>query len=259
MKKVILLLILPLLCIARIQVTTYMPLEQFFLEKIASTNVVTKNITYFYSPKKKNLSKADLIALARTKAYFHFGLDIEKEYAKILKDINPRLKVYDLSKGVRKVDNNPYFWTDPLLLRKTIHNIYDALVELTYFNKEFYKQNRDNLLARLDKTFLKLKDKLYQSTIYNVYVYNDYWYYFAKRFSINLYKKEKKLIKVDEIKPIQDFVDTKNIKMVLIRNEENLGYALSVNSHTKLPIKKHNIFDNLYFLNMERLSLKFTK
>ncbi|MGM0518427.1 MAG: metal ABC transporter solute-binding protein, Zn/Mn family [Campylobacterota bacterium] len=259
MKKVILLLIFPLFCIARIQVTTYMPLEQFFLEKIAGQNVIVKNITYIYSSQVKDLSKADINSLARTRAYFHFGLDIEKKYAKTLKEINPKLKVFDLSKGIEKIDNNPYFWTDPLLLRKVIHNIYDALLKLTYFNKDFYKQNRDNLLARIDKLFLKLRDNLYETNIYNIYVFSDYWHYFARRFSINLYKKSKEVVKVDRIEPIKNFVDIKNIKMILIKDEQNLGYALSLNSHTKLPIKKHNIFDKLYFLNMEKLSLKFIK
>ncbi len=259
MKKVILLLILPLLCTARIQVTTYMPLEQFFLEKIASTYIITKNITKVYTSEFKELVQGDLVRLSRTKAYFHFGLEVEKKYAQVLTNMNPNLKVYDLSKGVEKIDGNPYFWTDPLRLRKVVNNIYEALLELSYYNKDMYMQNRDKLLKEIDDIFLKVRDKLYSSEIYNIFVFDKYWHYFARRYSLNLYNRNKTVLEAKDIEKTREFVDLNQIKTILIKDDKTLAYALALKKHTELPIKKHNIFDRLYFFNLEKLSIKLSK
>ncbi|MGA1940960.1 metal ABC transporter solute-binding protein, Zn/Mn family [Arcobacter sp. YIC-310] len=263
MKKTLFLLILPLLAFSKFQITVYMPIEEFFIKKIAQNYVRAKKVALYYTDKPIDFKYSDLSRLAQTRAYFHFGLDIEKSYISKFKEINPQIKVFDLSKGIKKLELkngkiNPYIWTDPLLLRVVASNIYNALIQLDSINKEHYKRNYELLLTKLDKLFLDIRANLYKSDIYNIYVFDDYWDYFANRFSLNLYKREKKIIKADTLKDLESFTKTNEIKAILIQGKKTDTYVKSLASKVELPLKKHDIFEELFFFNLESLSKKLS-
>lgn len=264
MKKTLFLLILPLLAFSKFQITVYMPIEEFFIKKIAQNYVRAKKITLYYTDQEIDLKYSDLSRLANTRAYFHFGLDIEKSYIKKLKEINPQLKIYDLSVGINKLKLkdgtvNPYIWTDPLILRDVATNIYEYLIELDSINQEHYKRNYELLLAKLDKLFLDIRNNLYESEIYNIYVFDDYWDYFANRFTLNLYKREKKIIKANELEDIKKFANLNEIKAILIKDKNDINYAKSLADEMNIIIKEHDIFEELFFFNLETLSKKLSK
>lgn len=263
MKKTLFLLILPLLAFSKFQITVYMPIEEFFIKKIAQNYVRAKKITLYYTDKPVDLKYSDLSRLAQTRAYFHFGLDIEKTYISKLQEINPQIKIYDLSKGIKKLKTktgkiNPYIWTDPLLLRDVATNILNYLVELDSINEDHYRRNYEMLLAKLDKLFLDIRDNLYASEIYNIYVFDDYWDYFANRFSLNLYKRKKEIVKAHNIEKIENYTSSREIKAILIQNKDSKPYAKSLAGKMNIIIKEHDIFEELFFFNLENLSKKLS-
>ncbi|QKJ22378.1 metal ABC transporter solute-binding protein, Zn/Mn family [Poseidonibacter lekithochrous] len=263
MFKILFLLILPLLVFSKYQITTYMPLEGYLIKKIAQNYVRSKVIVPTYSNKKLDLSHSEISRLANTKAYFHFGLDIEKEYISLLSKANPQLKVFDLSNGIDKISYNGkinhYVWMDPILLRKVAKNIFDAIVSLDKSNKGFYLNSYNALLDELDKIYLNTKVKLDKSEIYNIFIFDEYWTYYAKRFGINLYRKDKQIIKADEVTPLLKFVDKNEIKAVLVANDNTFSYAKSISGNADIVIKSNDIFDDFLFNNFINLTKELEK
>ena len=135
--------------------------------------------------------------------YFTLGSKKEKNYAEIFEKRNSYIKVIDLTTDIKKDivngEENPYIWTDPLLVRELVTNIYEELSTLKSYRKDFFKENYEKFLLELDKLFLSLKKRLERNEFYNIYVYDPYWHYFAKRFRLNLYYKENKYTSLDEV------------------------------------------------------------
>ncbi len=247
MIKVVLLLLFPFFLYSKNLLLVSFPFESYFIKQISHDLIELTQISNEYSLIEKEFSKASLKRLSKSSIYFHFGLDIEKSYLKLLKEQNPKLTSVNMGFGIKKIKNNNkenvYVWTDPLLVRKVATNIYKALVKLDPLNKTTYEKNYKIFLLKLDNKFLSIKRKLYSHELYGIYVYNENWDYIAKRFRIDLYKKKKTYIKANEINKLAIYTKKNNIKKVLIDkyDKNDLVYTLSNNSNT--DIIRHDIFD----------------
>jgi zinc transport system substrate-binding protein len=257
--KIFFILFLPLFLFSKIQIVTYFPLETKIVKKIAQKEVVTREITARYLPTFRNIPKSEVSRLSNSKIYFHFGLDVEKEYEKILKEVNPNLIVVDMSKDVDKLGNNPYFWTDPFALRVVAKNIYEAMIQIDKQKTDFYKENYENFLEEVDDTFLKIKQKIYGSEVLEVYAFDDYWDYFANRFRIKIVKKEKKYLNITEIPSAVQFTKDRNIKKLLYYNGMDYNVALSLSSNLNVEILEDDIFGDIWQLNLINFSQNLFK
>ena len=215
MLKIFFILFLPLLLFSKIQILTYFPLETHIVKKIAQKEIVPREITNRYLSEFRKIPSSEISRLSNSKIYFHFGLDIEKEYESILIEKNPNLKIIDMSKDVNKINNNPYIWMDPFAMRVIAKNIYEALIELDNNKKDFYKENYERFLDEIDDTFLKIKQKMSGSEITTIYAFDDYWDYFANRFRLDIIKKEKKYLNITDVSDTLQFTQDRNIKKLL--------------------------------------------
>lgn len=259
MLKIFFILFLPLFLFSKIQIVTYFPLETKIVKKIAQKEVVTREITARYLPTFRNIPKSEVSRLSNSKIYFHFGLDVEKEYEKILKEVNPNLIVVDMSKDVDKLGNNPYFWTDPFALRVVAKNIYETMIQIDKQKTDFYKENYEKFLEEVDDTFLKIKQKIYGSEVLEVYAFDDYWDYFANRFRIKIVKKEKKYLNITEIPSAVQFTKDRNIKKLLYYNGMDYNVALSLSSNLNVEILEDDIFGDIWQLNLINFSQNLFK
>ena len=215
MLKIFFILFLPLLLFSKIQILTYFPLETHIVKKIGQKEIVPREITNRYLSEFRKIPSSEISRLSNSKIYFHFGLDIEKEYESILIEKNPNLKIIDMSKDVNKINNNPYIWMDPFAMRVIAKNIYEALIELDNNKKDFYKENYERFLDEIDDTFLKIKQKMSGSEITTIYAFDDYWDYFANRFRLDIIKKENKLSGFSKISPFLLALDKSSSKIDL--------------------------------------------
>jgi len=158
-KLILFILIFPLFLSAKIQVTTYFPLETQFIKKIAKQEVEVAQISHRFSKSYSELPPSGLKKLSSSKIFFHFGLDIEKKYAEIFLKQNPSLIVVDISSNISKMNKNPYVWTDPFNMRIVAKNIYDSFVKIDKYKESYYKQNYEKFPDEIDDTFLKIKQK----------------------------------------------------------------------------------------------------
>ena len=150
MKKIYFLLLFPLFLFSNIEVVTYFPLESNILRKITYNEVSIKEINQKYSNQQKTLTNKELSRFSNAQLYLHFGLDEEKRCFNLLKSKNAKIIEVDLSTNVEKIDNNPYIWTDPLLMRDIAKNIYEVVVKYDEDRKDLYKKNYEAFLDEID-------------------------------------------------------------------------------------------------------------
>lgn len=259
MIKILFLLLFPLFLFSKYQVVTYFPLESNIVKKIAQNEIRTREITNRFIPIYKELPYSEASRLSNARIYFHFGLEVEKAYGKLLKERNPEIIEIDLSLGVQKLDNNPYFWTDPFALRDVSKKIYETLVKYDKYEAEYYKKNYEKFLEEIDETFLKMKRKLASSDVYAIYVYDDYWEYFANRFRIKTFKRPKEHINITEIEKLIDFKNKENITKILFFEEKDHNVVLSLSSNLNIKAVEDDIFKDNWQINLLELANNLTK
>lgn len=259
MLKIIFMLLLPLLLFSKIQVVTYFPLESNLINKIALQEIKTRELRTRYLDTFAEIPQSELIKLSNSSIYFHFGLEIEKKYAELLLKQNPNLIVVDLSTNVEKINNNPYIWMDPFNMRIVAKNIYNAFVKIDKYKEPYYKQNYEKFLDEIDDTFLKIKQKFHAVDIQNIYVFDNYWDYYAKRFRISTYAREKRYLNIKEIAQINEFIKDKNIKKLLFSQNSNYDYIRTLNSNMNVEAVEDNIFGDIWQLNLLNLTQNLTK
>lgn len=257
----LLLLLLPVLLFSKFQITTTLPFEAHIIKKIGQNHIRIKTISNNFSNKILDLTPTEISSLAKTKVYFNFSLEIEKQYEKLFLEANDKFNSVNMSKNIKKLKyngkNNPYIWLDPILLREVARNIYETLVEIDSFNKKDYQVNYEKFLQELDESFLKTKEKLSNSEIYNIFVFDESFDYFAKRFKINVYKKEKRILSASEIKPLIEEVQRNEIKAVFTQDRQNISYAKSLSGNSHILIKTYNLYEELLFFNLSKISQEF--
>lgn len=254
MIKIFFLILSPLFLFAKMQILAYFPLETHIIKKIAQNEIVPREITNRYLSELRKLPSSEISRLSNSKIYFHFGLDIEKEYESILKEKNPDLIIIDMSKGVDKLDNNPYIWMDPFAMRIVAKNIYEAFISIDKNKKDFYEENYEKFLDEIDDTFLKIKQKMNGSEVTSLYAFDDYWDYFANRFRLYVIKKEKKYLNISDISNTLEFTQNQNIKKLLFYRGMDYNIALSLSSNLNVEIIEDDIFEDKWQFNLLNLS-----
>lgn len=259
MIKILFLLLFPLFLFSKYEVITYFPLESNIIKKIAQNEIRTREITNRFMPIYRELPSSEVSRLSNATIYFHFGLDVEKAYGKILRERNPELIEVDLSEGIDKLPNNPYFWTDPFTLREVAKKILDTLVKQDKYGVEFYKKNYENFLEEIDDTFLKIKRKLEISDVYAIFVYDDYWEYFANRFRIKTFKRDKVNVNILEMKKLVEFKEKENITKILYFGEKDYNVVHSLSNNLNIKAIEDNIFNENWQINLLELANNLNK
>ncbi len=259
MKKIALFLLLPIILLAKFQVTTYFPLETYIAKYIGKKQIRVKQINNRYLAEKREISEFELSKLADVKTYIYLGLDPEKHYIEIFKKYNPYIRILDLSKNVKLMNDNPYYWMDPFNLRVVAKNIYEEFCSIDRYNCHFYKKNYDLFLGEIDKTFLIIKNKLLNSEVQNLYVMGNYWDYFAKRFRLRLHDRKKDHIKADELNNFLKETQEKNILKLIYLMGDSYELASAISNSVGIGLIEHDPFEEKIFFNLKLLSQEISK
>lgn len=258
-KVITLLLLFITFSYSKIHITVTLPVQKYFIEKIAKDDFVIHVVEDSYNKFNKNDDKI-INTLAYSKVYFTFGLAKEKEYIDILKSKNKYLKIKDLTSNIKKDFTNgkinPYIWLDPLKVRELSKNILEELISLKSYKKEFFVENYNLFLNEIDDIFLYVKRRLDKSESFNIFVYKPYWHYFAKRFRLNLYYKENRYTTLEEVSSIIKLARKYDIRELIIEKGTSYEKGRSLVSHINASIIEHDISEydwqsNLYFLTDE--------
>jgi zinc transport system substrate-binding protein len=246
---------------AKEHITVSYPVQKKFIEKIAKNEFVI-HVIHGEFKDIKDMNKNELNELFYSKVYFTLGLEEEESYKKLFKIENTRIKFFNMTKGIKKdtVNGkvNPYVWMDPILVRDMATSLYDELSSLMSYKKKFFEKNYKKFLNQLDSMFLHMKKMLDSSQYYNLYVYDSYWYYYAKRFGLNLYYKPKRVMYANEVKAVIKESRKYNIRKLLVDENSSYTIAKSLASHINAKIIENSITKYNWRANIYTLTRKIS-
>ncbi|WP_281178899.1 metal ABC transporter substrate-binding protein [endosymbiont 'TC1' of Trimyema compressum] len=119
--------------------------------------------THSFEPSPK-----DIITINESDLFIYTGEKTEVWAAKIIENIPKETVVVDVSKGINLTKNenhedhdhdhedahhheyDPHIWTNPVFVKTMVHNIVDGLVEKDSENTDYYRQNGDKYIEKLD-------------------------------------------------------------------------------------------------------------
>jgi len=187
MRKILfIILFLNTLIYAKIAVIVSILPEVTFVKKIGgdkvdiSLMVKPGNSPHTYEPKPsqmRNISKADL--------YLSIGVEFENIWLRKFQNINKKMLIKDISKGIKKYNNNPHIWTTPTNVKKIALNIFHELSNIDTKNKKYYKTNLEKFLDEIDEVDKKIREILKNVKPKSYFmVFHPAWGYFAKEYNL---------------------------------------------------------------------------
>jgi len=168
-----------------------------------SLMVLPGNEPHTYEPKPSQMRE-----IAKADIYFAIGVEFEKVWLPKFASINPKMKIVNIGKGIKKMKMaevyydedehhekhkerhhhgglDPHIWTSPSNVRTIAKNIYEALIKIDPKNAEYYKSNYEKFLVKIDKTDKKIKKILsHIPKGAKFMVFHPAWGYFARDYGL---------------------------------------------------------------------------
>lgn len=263
MKKIFIVLLLLLSSShAKKHITVTLPVQKYFFEKIAKNNfiihVVESRIEKFELNNTEFTNR-----LSFSKVYYTLGLEREIKYAEELKKSNKYLRVKDISNFHKKDIVNgkvaSYFWLDPLLNRKFAKVILEESIKHFPWKKEEFISNYELFLNEMDTTYLSIKKRLDVSENLNFIALDNYWHYFAKRFNVHIFYREKRITKLEEVSSLIKFAKKKDIKKLIVNKGTKYTISNSISSHINVRTIVNEPDSYNWKSNLYQLSRKLSK
>jgi zinc transport system substrate-binding protein len=205
MKKVLFItLFLNTMIFANMSVIASILPEKTFIEAIAgekvdvSVMVLPGNSPHTYEPKPSQMKE-----IASARLYFAVDVEFENIWLHKFREFNPKMKIVDLSKGIRKRmmaehhtgahtseeesrhGKDPHIWTTPSNVKIMAEHIYKALAQADPANAEYYKNNYQNFLKQIDETDTMIRQRLAALPKGTKFmVFHPSWGYFADAYGL---------------------------------------------------------------------------
>jgi len=209
MKKIILLLVLSSTYIfSNINTVVSILPEKTFVKAVGGDKVnVALMVMPGHSPHTYEPKPSQMKEIARADLYFAIGVEFEKVWFPRFKDLNNKMQVIDLTRGITKLPMqahehheehedhqheamgesslDPHVWTSPANVRIIAKNIYEALAKADPENKDYYRQNLDSFIAKIDETDRKIRAILAKVPKGSKFmVFHPSWGYFAHEYGL---------------------------------------------------------------------------
>ena len=160
--------------------------------------VLPGNSPHTYEPKPSQMR-----AVAKAQLYFAIGVEFEKVWLPKFKDLNPSMKVIDLSEGIQRLpmvkghhhkhnthhdttkSSDPHIWTAPENVAHIAHKIYETLAKADPDHALYFKENFEKFLQtvkKTDKTIKGILSHIPKGTKFMVF--HPSWGYFAKAYGL---------------------------------------------------------------------------
>ncbi len=242
--------------------------EKSFLREIGGDKV---NITvmvkpgaspHTYEPKAsqmKSISKADI--------YFSIGVEFEKIWLKKFYNQNRKMKIVDLTKGVRKfpISKNlkgansldPHIWLNPENVKIIAKNIYQALIEEDKENRDYYYKNYQKFLKKISLTDKKIREILKNVKKSSKFmVFHPAWGYFARAYNLQqiAIEQEGKNPKPKQVANLIKEAKREKVKAIFTAPEFSDKIAKQIAKEVGVPVIKVSPLNPNWSKNLENLA-----
>jgi zinc transport system substrate-binding protein len=181
-------------------VVTILPQAEF-VESVGGEKVtVTIMVPPGQEPHTYAPTLNQLAAVKQAKLYVEVGSGVEFELAHMdsIVEANSNMLVVDCSEGIELIEmeeheheednhlggNDPHIWLSPRNAKIMVENICDGLIQIDPQNREYYIQNKNEYLAKLDKLDTDISGNLTGITNRWFIVFHPAWGYFATAYNL---------------------------------------------------------------------------
>lgn len=183
----------------RIVVYATIPPQKEMIEAIGGDKVnVNIIVPEGGDPHTADLKPSQLADLSNARMYVMIGSGIEFEVKSIDKimDLNKNMLLVDSSRGIQLMEmtendhegeggKDPHIWTSLRNGKIMAQNIYEGLITVDPNNKDYYLNNRDDYLKKLDEADNYIKNELKDINNRSFMISHPSWSYFAKDYNLN--------------------------------------------------------------------------
>ncbi len=252
-----------------------------FVEKIGGNKVqVTEMIPPGFSPATYDPSPDQLRKLQDADIYFRIGhIPFEKAQMEKLEKLNTKMKVIDTSNGIEllklaahshgdkdehekekehehEAGNDPHIWLSPKLVKIQAKNIYNALVEYSPENKDYFTRNYNQFTKELDELDQKLTNVFAPIEGQTILVFHPAFGYLADAYG---FRQEAIEIEGKEPTPaqLQEIIDkarNNNIKVIFVQAQFSPESAKSVAQEINGAVVQIDPLAKDYFTNLETMA-----
>lgn len=207
--------------------------EKYFVERIVGEDYkINVMLPPGASPAAYDPTPRQLKELNNSSVYFRIGyIPFEKNYIKKFENLNPNMKIIDISKGVDLIKKgktiDPHIWLSPKMVKIQIENIMKAMIRVNPQKSKKYRENYEKVKEKLEKLDKNITRKFKNRKSNKFLVYHPSWTYFAKDYNLDQIAIEidGKTPTPKNIKNTIDFAKKENIKMILVQKQMSIQSA----------------------------------
>ncbi len=177
--------------------------QQKFVEAIGGEHVdVTLMVLPGNSPHTYEPKPSQMRAIAHASLYLAIGVEYEKVWLSRFQDLNPQLKIIDLTQGITKypiashthpstadqrqeTTLDPHIWTAPSNLKRIAGTILATLQHYDPTHRADYQANFEQFIEKIEQTDQHIKTLLASTPKGAKFmVFHPSWGYFAKQYGL---------------------------------------------------------------------------
>lgn len=220
------------------QITVTIEPLRYFTQAIAGDKFdVLSMVPKGSNPESYDPTPQQLVNLENSIAYFRIGsIGFEQVWMKRLQQNVPLMKVFDTSKGIRKLymrhsheetetenssEADPHIWNSSKNARIIAQNIFKGLCELEPKSKDYFEQNLMRLLKEIDSTEKELQTLINDKTTRSFLIFHPALSYFAKDYGLEqiCIEEEGKEPSPTRLKDLIQICREKKIRIIFMQEE----------------------------------------
>jgi manganese/iron transport system substrate-binding protein len=172
----------------KIQVATTISTLNSFVQGVGGEHVIVKSIVPVgASPETFQPAPQDVATVADANVLVENGAGLESWLDRLLRDAGTRdLRVVVCADGLPVKNLNPHLWMDPVLAKRYVTKIRDALIAADPAHAADYRRNAESYNARLDELTKNIQKQIATVPPSHRYmiVFHNAWQYYNDRFGI---------------------------------------------------------------------------
>jgi zinc transport system substrate-binding protein len=134
------------------------------------------------SPETYRPTDAQVSDILRADVYFRLRLPFEEgPWFRVVRNAS-RLKIFDASDGIDRLDHNPHIWLTPKHLKRQADIMADAVIQARPSRRATVEANLESVTDELTETDRQLRRILAPLRGKRIYVYHPAWTYFASEY-----------------------------------------------------------------------------
>lgn len=236
--------------------------QKYFLEQIAGDDFdINIVIPPGSSHSEYDPSPGNMVDISKSAAYLCMGnLGFEEHLIGRIADINPELKIYDLSKDVVLLDASPHshehhhhsgcshndkdahIWMSARNAKTIAKNIYRTVSELNPERESFYKGNLEDFLARLDSLDMLTQQRLQDLSVRSFIIFHPALTYYAGDYSLEQIPMEidGKEPSVTWMSKVVTLAKERNVKLIFAQSEYSQASAQAIAEAADIELETIN-------------------